>query len=214
MPNSAAAPQLVLDHIAFAAASLAEGLAYVEEALGVAMPAGGKHREMATHNHVLRLGDGLFLEVIAIDPDASPPARARWFDLDRFGAAPPRPVTWIARSGNLEAALAVAPPASGPPIQVSRGELTWQIAVPEDGSMPFGGAYPTLIEWPPGPHPAARMPDLGCSLQRLHIEHPDAEAVRNYLDPAFDDARVDIAAGPQIRLTARIATPQGVRTLA
>lgn len=213
MPNPAAGPQLVLDHIAVAAASLAEGLAHVEAALGVAMPAGGKHREMGTHNHVMRLGDGLFIEVIAIDPDAPPPGRARWFDLDRFGAAPPRLATWIARTGDLNAALAAAPPASGPPIQVSRGELTWHISVPEDGSLPFDGAYPTLIEWPPGPHPASRMTDLGCSLEHLQIEHPDAETIRKYLDPAFDDTRVHVAIGPQIRLTARIETPHGVRIL-
>lgn len=213
MPKNVAAPPLTLDHIAVAAASVAEGVAHVEAALGVAMAAGGKHREMGTHNHVLRLGAALFLEVIAIDPEAPLPARARWFDLDRFGAAPPRLATWIARTGDLDAALAAAPPASGPPIRVSRGELTWHISVPEDGSLPFDGAYPTLIEWPPGPHPASRMPDLGCSLERLKIAHPDAEAIRKYLDPAFGDARVDIETGPQTRLTARIATPHGVRTL-
>lgn len=213
MPNATAGPRLVLDHIAVAAASLAEGLAHVEAALGVEMPVGGKHRAMGTHNHVMRLGDGLFLEVIAIDPDAPPPERARWFDLDRFGAVPPRLATWVARTGDLDAALAAAPQASGLPVQVSRSELTWHISVPEDGSMPFGGAYPTLIEWPPGPHLASRMPDLGCSLQHLHIEHPDAEAIRGYLDPVLVDARVEIAAGPQVRLTARIETPHGVRTL-
>jgi len=212
MPNPAA-PFLVLDHIAVAAASLAAGLAHVEAALGVAMPAGGKHREMATHNHVLRLGEGLFLEVIAIDPEAGPPARARWFDLDRFATAPPRLVTWVARTSDLAAALAVAPAACGVPVPVSRGDLSWQIAVPADGSLPFGGAYPTLIEWRPDPHPASRMPDLGYRLEQLCIEHPDAGAIRDYLEPVFADARVSIESGPQIRLTARIATPQGVRTL-
>jgi len=213
MPKNVAPPSLTLDHIAVAAHSLVEGLAHVQEALGVAMPAGGKHREMGTHNHVLRLGEGLFLEVIAIDPDAPPPAGARWFALDRFGAAPPRLATWIARTGDLDAALASAPQKFRRKVQVSRGDLTWHISVPEDGSMPFDGAYPTLIEWPPGPHPASRMPDLGCSLEHLKIEHPDAEAMRKYLDPVFRDARVDIGTGPQVRLTARIATPQGVRTL-
>lgn len=214
MPNAAVTTsQLVLDHIAVAAASLAEGIAHVEAALGVEMPVGGKHREMGTHNQLLRLGNGLYLEVITIDPDAPPPARARWFALDCFGSAPPRLATWIARTGDLGAALATAPKASGPSIQVSRGELTWHISVPEDGSMPFDGAYPTLIEWPLGPHLTSCMPDLGCSLEQLQIEHPDAEAIRGYIDPVFDDARVDIETGPQVRLTVRIATPRGVCTL-
>lgn len=213
MQKAFANPLLTLDHIAVAARSLDEGLAHVEAALGVAMPAGGEHREMGTHNHLLRLGDGLFLEVIAINPAAPSPPRARWFDLDRFGDAAPRLATWIVRTDDLGAALAGAPDSAGAAIPVSRGELTWHISVPQDGSMPFDGAYPTTIEWQPGPHPASHMPDLGFSLLGLKIEHPDAVVVNEHLGSAFDDARVDIEAGPQIRLTARIATPQGVRIL-
>ena len=37
---------------------------------------------MSTHNHLMRLGNSAFLEVISIDPDAPAPARTRWFDLD------------------------------------------------------------------------------------------------------------------------------------
>lgn len=207
-------PSFALDHIAVAAGSLAEGVAHVREALGVDMPAGGGHPEMGTHNHLLRLGDGLFLEVIAIDPDAAAPTRPRWFALDRLGAAAPLLATWVLRAVDFDSALASGPEGTGKAIRVSRGGLSWRIAVPDDGSMPFGGAYPTLIEWPPGPHPASRMPDLGCALEHLKIEHPDAAAIRNHLDPKFEDARVDIAIGPQPRLVARIATPHGARILA
>src|SRR3954469_7122628 len=71
-----------LDHITVAARSLAQGLAYLRDALGVDLPYGGAHPRMATHNHLLRLGPALFLELIAIDPTAPPPARPRWFQLD------------------------------------------------------------------------------------------------------------------------------------
>jgi hypothetical protein len=37
---------------------------------------------MGTHNRLLKLGAGRFLEVIAIDPEAPAPGRRRWFDLD------------------------------------------------------------------------------------------------------------------------------------
>jgi len=46
-----------IDHIAVAAGSLEAGVAYVEEALGVVMPKGGEHPAMATHNHLMQLGD-------------------------------------------------------------------------------------------------------------------------------------------------------------
>ena len=63
------------------------------------MPAGGAHPLMGTHNHLLRLGETLFLEVIAPDPAAGPSLRPRWFALDdpRVRAeltASPRLTTW------------------------------------------------------------------------------------------------------------------------
>src|SRR5262249_53180740 len=73
---------LQLDHIAIAADSLAAGVAYAEAALGVKIPYGGAHPLMGTHNHLLRLGDNVFLEIIAPDPAAGPLTRRRWFALD------------------------------------------------------------------------------------------------------------------------------------
>ncbi|TWA91006.1 glyoxalase-like protein [Bradyrhizobium stylosanthis] len=69
---------LRLDHITVAANDLAEGVAYVEDALGIAPPAGGAHPLMGTHNHLLRLSETSFLEVIAPDPSAPAPTRPRW----------------------------------------------------------------------------------------------------------------------------------------
>jgi hypothetical protein len=208
---------LELDHITVAARSLEEGVAHVEAALGVSVPAGGSHREMGTHNHLLRLGDELFLEIIAIDPGAAPPARPRWFALDdpasRADLTPGRLSTWVVRTSDIDEALAVMPGAAGPAVSVSRGALVWRISVPEDGSMPFNGAYPTIIEWPAGPHPASRMPDLGCALLRFEVEHPEGELVAGHLAPFLADERLAIRRGPMTRLTARIATPHDLRTL-
>lgn len=72
---------LTLDHLVVVAPDLAEGVAHVRDCLGLAMPEGGRHREMGTRNHLLRLGGALFLEVIAVDPEAPPPSGARWFGL-------------------------------------------------------------------------------------------------------------------------------------
>ncbi len=73
-----------LDHITLLAPNLAAGRDHVQELLGVSPEEGGAHPTMGTHNLLLRLGDSLFLEVLAIDPDAPSPPRPRWFGLDNL----------------------------------------------------------------------------------------------------------------------------------
>ena len=71
-----------LDHLVVAARTLDEGSAWLFERLGVRPVEGGKHAFMGTHNRLLKIGPREYLEVIAIDPNAPPPARPRWFALD------------------------------------------------------------------------------------------------------------------------------------
>ncbi len=56
----------VFDHLAISAASLEQGALAVEAMLGVGLEPGGKHAFMGTHNRLLSLGPGEYLEVIAI----------------------------------------------------------------------------------------------------------------------------------------------------
>ena len=58
---------LSLDHLVVAALTLEAGVDHVFRSLGVAIPPGGAHPLMGTHNHLMQLGEGVFLEVIARD---------------------------------------------------------------------------------------------------------------------------------------------------
>jgi hypothetical protein len=204
---------LVLDHIAVAAETLAEGAAHVEAALGVELSDIGIHDRMGTHNRLLGLGPGLYLEVIAINPDAAPPAQARWFDLDSF-TGKPRLTNWIVRTDDLAGALAGAPAGMGVPISFARGAYLWQMGVPPDGRLPFDGAAPALIEWESALHPAERLPDRGCRLAGLTVEHPEAEALLAAFPPLGQVEGVRIVTGPVKRLWAEIDTPAGRTFLA
>ena len=203
---------LALDHLAVAAADLDAGSAHVRDALGIEMPPGGRHPLMATHNRLARLGDDEFLEVIAVDPNATP-ARPRWFGLDRFGDAPPRLGTWIVRTDDIDATLARLPGECGPAVEVTRGDLGWRLSVPDDGSMPFGGMFPAIIEWPARPLPATRMTGIGCALEALVVRHPEADRIEALLGDALADPRVRFEAGGPVGLEATIATPDGPRRL-
>ena len=200
-----------LDHLAVSAMTLEEGVAHVEAALGVALAPGGQHPLMATHNRLLGLGD-VYLEVIAADPAAPPPARPRWFDLDRFSGTP-RLTNWIAACDDLEAELAQGPEGVGVPVALARGDLRWQMAVPATGRLPFDDAFPALIRWDGTLHPAGLLPDAGVRLLRLEIAHPQAADLRAALDGRLADPRVVIVAGPEKAMQASFATPGGTRVL-
>jgi hypothetical protein len=200
-----------LDHLAVSAMTLEEGVAHVEAALGVALAPGGQHPLMATHNRLLGLGD-VYLEVIAADPAAPPPARPRWFDLDRFSGTP-RLTNWIAACDDLEAELAQGPDGAGLPVALARGDLRWQMAVPATGRLPFDDAFPALIRWDGTLHPAGLLPDAGVRLLRLEIAHPQAADLRAALDGRLADPRVVIVAGPEKAMQASFATPGGTRVL-
>lgn len=201
---------LRLDHIAVAAADLEAGAAAVEAALGLPLAPGGQHPHMATHNRLMHLGD-VYLEVIAPDPGQPRPAWPRWFDLDRF-TGPPRLTNWVAASDDLDGDVALSPPGIGRPVALARGDLRWRMAVPADGVLPFGGGFPALMQWD-GPHPAARLPDVGARLERLTIAHPQAGALRAALAGRLSDQRVRIVDAPAVSLQVIIATPQGPRHL-
>lgn len=201
---------LHLDHLAVSAATLDDGAAWVERALGVPLAGGGKHPHMGTHNRLLGLGD-LYLEVIAIDPSAASPAHPRWFDLDHFQGAP-RLTNWICRTADLDAALAAAPAATGTATDLARGDHRWRFAVPASGKLPFDDCFPALIQWQGDLHPARTLRDHGIRLARLEITHPDAPALQRALT-GLSDPRVHVQLGPYRSLRATFDTPQGTRVL-
>lgn len=206
-----------IDHLVVTARDLATGVAWLEQELGVTASGGGRHPRMATHNKLLRIGENFYLEVIAPDPAAPAPGRARWFGLDRLGDdAPPALRTWVARAEGIASSLASSTEDLGQVEPMSRGDLNWLISITPDGSLPLGGVAPALIEWPQGVHPARSLPDCGCRLLSLELHHPQPSRVSALLDsidvvePGVElSVRMSGAPG----LVARLATPGGVKTL-
>ncbi len=210
-------PRTFLDHIAITAFSLEAGAALVADTLGVETQSGGEHPRMATHNRLLRLGEAMYLEVIAPNPAARAPGRPRWFGLDTLAPhALPALSTWVVRSTDIQASAAAASEPLGDIEPMRRSALDWLITIPADGSVPLEGAAPALIQWHADTHPAARMEDKGCALVLLEIFHPDPERVARLLSSLELEAPVAVrqaGSGDPARLTAHIDTPHGRRTL-
>ena len=212
-----------IDHLVIGAADLAQGVAYVRQTLGVDIPPGGIHETMGTHNHLMQLGDALFLEVIAINPDRKPPAQPRWFGLDdpavrRALSQQPALLTWVVNSDSIEVLLAQATIDFGRATRISRGDLSWYFGLPDDGRLLAGGLLPYLIEWfvPMPTHPAARMADTGCRLQGLTLHHPYPSWLGSILESidAGDLVQIKPLAGSAVPyLEARIQTPSGLKVI-
>ena len=202
------------DHLVVTAPTLESGAAHVLRALGVLPGPGGRHPRMGTHNLLLRLGDSAFLEVIAPDPDAPRPDRPRWFGLDDVATLrEPRLSAWVARTETLRDCPADVLAVVGSIETMTRGEREWLITIPQDGSLPLGGAMPMLIEWQVPREPAGRgLPEAGCSLDRLAIRTPAWAAVAALNVRAGLEASLSIGEG-EPSLTAHVDTPRGPRRL-
>jgi hypothetical protein len=203
-----------LDHLIVAASTLAGGIDYVAKLTGVAPRPGGKHALMGTHNALMNLGDRVYLEVMAIDPDGVKPARRRWFDLDDAGiraelAATPRLVAWVARTADIDGDVRRCPIALGRVHPIARAEYRWRMTIPDDGKRPADGIAPALIQWDVAAHPTDALPESGVSLTALAASHPDPDAIRRALAALDLAAVLSLARDPYPRLVATLATPRG-----
>ena len=199
------------DHLAVSGTTLAEASDHIEQALGVALQDGGQHAVFGTHNRLLGLADGLYLEAIAPDPAAPTPSRPRWFDLDRFSGAP-RLTNWICRCDDIVSTLNTLPPGAGRPVDLIREALRWRMAVPHDGILPFHGAFPALIQWQTTSNPAQLLNQRGCRLRQLTIAHPEAHRLKAQLG-GFSDPRVVVETATVPGFSAAFETQHGPRTL-
>lgn len=199
-----------LDHLVYAVRDLEQGIASIERLIGVRAAIGGKHTGRGTHNALLSLGTGAYLEIIAADPDQPPPAEPRPFGIDRVRE--PRLVTWAVRVADIERRVEAARASGydpGPIAGMSRalpdgGELRWRLTLPRrragDGLVPF------LIDWEPGPHPSQTAP-AGAMLIELQGEHPRPDSVQPLLDAIGVELQLIESASPA--LIATIEGPNG-----
>jgi hypothetical protein len=206
-----------IDHVVVTAPTLERGADFVIRSLGVEPQVGGEHPRMGTHNLLLRLGDSLYLEVIAANPNAPKPQRPRWFSLDeQKPESEPRLAAWVARTDNIQAACDGISEPLGEVEVMTRGSLQWRITVPADGSRPLVGIAPALIEWQTSAHPALNMKDAGCSLFQLEAFHADAMRVSILLGSLGLQHTVRVSplsSSEDPYLVAHISTPNGMRTI-
>lgn len=201
---------LHLDHLVISGETRDTAADATAATLGVSLLPGGAHDHFATHNHLLKLDDRLYLETISIDPSVTPRQSPRWFGLDSF-EGPPRLTNWVCRTDDLDTLVRDLPEA-GTIVALQRGDLKWRMAVPVTGQTPYDGGFPALMQWDTDTHPTETLSESGCALDCLTIYHPQADRLHQRLSPYLDDGRIHFEQGSP-HLSARVICPAGEKTL-
>lgn len=210
---------LTLDHLTVIAPTLAEGVAHVRDCLDLDVPFGQRHAYMGTWNHLLQLGDAVYLEIVALDPDGALPRRARWFGLDdqrqvrRDWDAGRRLRGWVARTDRIDVILEGREAIFGRKVALPMDDPAFDFAIPDDGSLPLGGAAPSIIDRRGKSRSMASIADLGARLRGFSLECPNADAVVALLQELGTERAPVVSQGPALRYRAQIETPGGLREL-
>lgn len=207
-------PATGIDHLVFASSSLQRGMDEVEELLGVRPVRGGHHPRYGTHNALLSLGAGTYLEIIARDPDLPLPEQGALVDVPAESRS--RLVTWVFRVPDIHESAEALQSAGIDPGPVESGSrrtpdgdvISWELTDPY--AMSLNGAIPFLINWGKTVHPSEVAPPGG-RLVELVIEHPDADRVRRALSAL--GAEVKVIAGDQFLMSATVETKNGFTTI-
>ena len=201
---------ITLDHIAISGKTLDEASDHVESSLGVKLQDGGCHDRYGTHNKLLSLANGIYLEAIAINPHVVKPRYPRWFNLDNFNGKP-RITNWICRSENINSDTKNIFFESTEIIKMKRNQLQWLMTVPRNGILPFDGAFPAILQWETIP-PIANLAPSGCDLRHMTILHPKALTLQNKIK-SINDPRISFEPNNKVAFFAEFDTPHGIRSI-
>ena len=171
-----------VDHFMWGAPDLDAGMREAERLFGVRAAPGGSHPSLGTRNALLSLGEAVYLEIIAPDPEQRLEGTfgERLRSLDTCAL-----ITWAARSTELtglSAELKKLDMGARGPSRTRRatpgGELLeWDLLFPQfPEARQFGGTFPFFIDWLACPHPATNNPPGG-TFRSLRIDSPHAMAL-------------------------------------
>jgi hypothetical protein len=200
-----------LDHLVYATPDLDRTIEGLEERLGVRATPGGRHPGEGTRNALIGLGADSYLEILAPDPEQSPPDRPLWLGLE--GLTRPRLSGWAVKARDLDGFRERAAESRvrlGPVVEGSRRRsdgtlLFWRFTDPH--LIVAEGLVPFLIDWGSSPHPADSAP-RGVGLSALRAEHPNPAGVAALLRAI--GLELPVTKGPRSALIAVLATPRGL----
>ena len=204
-------PAVWLDHVVVGADDLDAGVSAFEELTGVRPVYGGAHPTMGTHNALVALGSGRYLEILAPRPGASLHPLVR--DVGESDTL--TPCLWALATDDLialhrvvsDAGCSADEPSPGSRVTNEGETLRWSMFTMGHESP---ANAPFFIQWEPGTqHPSVSSP-RGCSLGAFTVASVDHEKLQLLLTAV--GFSTSVVAG-STRTVIVLATPRGTATL-
>ncbi len=201
-----------IDHLLYGVPDLEEGIAYIHELTGVKAVIGGSHPGLGTHNALMGLGNNIYFEIIAPDPQQE--VERTWMDLDQLEK--PKLFRWAAttrdvpavRDKGLAGGIDIGSIKSGSRYKPDGSLLKWTLS---DPNVNMGnGLIPFFIDWGEKGNPTPELP-TDCTLKSFSATHPYPDKITPSLLALGLELEVRQGADPM--LSAEIITPNGVIVL-
>lgn len=202
-----------IDHIVYSVLDLEEGVRHISETLGCSVMMGGQHLDQGTHNALLNLGDGAYLEIIAADPTNHKVGRKHWMGLDHIEEN--CTTRFALKSENIDQDLLKLKPLKsnlstvfdGSRMRPDGSTLTWRMSLPHHS--PRIEELPFFVEWQGDIHPTQSLDDV-VQLQELRVY---TKYWYNDLVKNFPAEKLKVIQDPNPRIEIDVMTPIGLVTL-
>lgn len=202
-----------IDHIVYAVSDLKTAINNFEEKLGVRPVYGGKHQTFGTKNALINLDKGVYLELLAPDPDNLEVPMPRWMGVDLLEQD--QITRWAIKTTDLTSISNMLKNYNSDMGKIQNGsrnladgsilkwELTMPLAAPEIELIPFALDWSTSEK-----HPTAMLPPMNCKLINFYGTHPNAEKLSQILQNLNCPLPIEKAAKASLKLV--VDCPNGI----
>jgi hypothetical protein len=203
----------IIDHLVYSVPDLDKAMDDLENLLGIRPIFGGHHTTKGTKNALLNLGEGCYLEILAVDDqnkDIQPP---RWMGIDLIEK--PKMTRWCLKSNNLEndakvikAHLNTMGEISGGQREIGDGKLLkWEMILPL--AAPEVELIPFMVNWGNSTaHPTDGL-EAKCQLLKLELTHPSPDSLIT-LFKNLSLSPFKIEKGEEVKILAHLRCPNGL----
>ena len=199
-----------IDHLVYCVPNLQEGIQYFKNKFNIEASYGGRHLEQGTHNALFNIGNQIYFEILAPDPENKNVKPLRWMGIDLI--TEPKITRWGIKSNTIKEDLEILKRVD-PELAISKigkrqktdgSILNWELSIPLP--QPEVEAIPFLIDWKKSKHPTSGIKQE-CELIRFTIAHPQPDKLSQILKSL--NIEVKIKQAKEIALHAEIQGPSG-----